>query len=570
MAQRENGNNRREEYRRIRSQQSKARGGGRRQSDPDYNLEERQKYRKKSFKKAEDMQDTEGNIRQTRPKADRAKAGRRKERKAERAGIARGMVFFAIQMLASFALMGVLCWLDILIMKYLLIIAGVLLLLLGITLVSQLAVRGKAKIIGKVFSLLVSVTLIIGSFYLYKTGGALLHMTRGTTEIHKMVVVVRENDKAQELSDVSDYTFGVEYARNVSNTERTIENVNKELKKHIATKKYDEMGTLAKALIDEEIDVIIYDSNYNDVMNQAVEGFTEKTRILYRYNIEENTQDTTLNVPVQSEPFSVYLSGIDTYGDVATQSRSDVNIIATVNPKSRQILLVTTPRDYYVPIPGISGGMPDKLTHAGQYGVDVSIDTLEELYQVEIPFYARLNFTSFVNIIDILGGVDVNSELAFTTGTDAGAIVEIKQGINHLDGKEALAFARERHALDDGDNQRGKNQEALITAIIQKMIAPSMIVKATDILAEMSDSVETNMSMKQIRALIKQQLQNGSDWQIYSVAADGMPDRRECYSIAGTPYVTVPNEETVAQIGGLINRVEAGEILEGSVKAEGK
>ena len=570
MAQRENGNNRREEYRRIRSQQSKAREGGRRQSDPDYNLEERQKYRKKSFKKAEDMQDTEGNIRQTRPKADRAKAGRRKERKAERAGIARGMVFFAIQMLASFALMGVLCWLDILIMEYLLIIAGVLLLLLGITLVSQLAVRGKAKIIGKVFSLLVSVTLIIGSFYLYKTGGALLHMTRGITEIHKMVVVVRENDKAQELSDVSDYTFGVEYARNVSNTERTIENVNKELKKHIATKKYDEMGTLAKALIDEEIDVIIYDSNYNDVMNQAVEGFTEKTRILYRYNIEENTQDTTLNVPVQSEPFSVYLSGIDTYGDVATQSRSDVNIIATVNPKSRQILLVTTPRDYYVPIPGISGGMPDKLTHAGQYGVDVSIDTLEELYQVEIPFYARLNFTSFVNIIDILGGVDVNSELAFTTGTDAGAIVEIKQGINHLDGKEALAFARERHALDDGDNQRGKNQEALITAIIQKMIAPSMIVKATDILAEVSDSVETNMSMKQIRALIKQQLQNGSDWQIYSVAADGMPDRRECYSIAGTPYVTVPNEETVAQIGELINRVEAGEILEGSVKAEGK
>ena len=570
MAQRENGNNRREEYRRIRSQQSKAREGGRRQSDPDYNLEERQKYRKKSFKKAEDMQDTEGNIRQTRPKADRAKAGRRKERKAERAGIARGMVFFAIQMLASFALMGVLCWLDILIMKYLLIIAGVLLLLLGITLVSQLAVRGKAKIIGKVFSLLVSVTLIIGSFYLYKTGGALLHMTRGTTEIHKMVVAVRENDKAQELSDVSDYTFGVEYARNVSNTERTIENVNKELKKHIATKKYDEMGTLAKALIDEEIDVIIYDSNYNDVMNQAVEGFTEKTRILYRYNIEENTQDTTLNVPVQSEPFSVYLSGIDTYGDVATQSRSDVNIIATVNPKSRQILLVTTPRDYYVPIPGISGGMPDKLTHAGKYGVDVSIDTLEELYQVEIPFYARLNFTSFVNIIDILGGVDVNSELAFTTGTDAGAIVEIKQGINHLDGKEALAFARERHALEDGDNQRGKNQEALITAIIQKMIAPSMIVKATDILAEVSDSVETNMSMKQIRTLIKQQLQNGSDWQIYSVAADGMPDRRECYSIAGTPYVTVPNEETVAQIGELINRVEAGEILEGSVKAEGK
>ena len=133
--------------------------------------------------------------------------------------------------------------------------------------------------------------------------------------------------------------------------------------------------------------------------------------------------------------------------------------------------------------------MRDKLTHAGNYGVDVSIDTLEELYQVSIPFYARLNFTSFINIIDILGGVDVESEFDFTTGTDAGAVVEIQEGTNHLNGQEALAFARERHALDDGDNQRGKNQQALITAMIKKMVSPSMIVKAADILDEAADSV---------------------------------------------------------------------------------
>ena len=258
------------------------------------------------------------------------------------------------------------------------------------------------------------------------------------------------------------------------------------------------MEEMAQALMDEEIDIIVYDSNYQNTMEKASEGFGSNTRVIYEYTVEE-TQDVSLDVPVQSEPFTVYISGIDIYGNVEDSSRSDVNIIATVNPTTHQILLVTTPRDYYVEIPGISGGMKDKLTHAGNYGVDVSIDTLEELYQVSIPFYARLNFTSFINIIDILGGVDVESEYAFTTGTDAGAVVEIQEGTNHLDGQEALAFARERHALVDGDNQRGKNQEALITAMIKKMVSPSMIVKAADILDEAADSVETNMSMKQIR-----------------------------------------------------------------------
>ena len=131
---------------------------------------------------------------------------------------------------------------------------------------------------------------------------------------------------------------------------------------------------------------------------------------------------------VSEEPFSVYISGIDVYGDITQQSRSDVNIIATVNPKTKQILLVTTPRDYYVPIPGVSNGAPDKLTHAGTYGIATSMATLEELYQVDIPFYVRVNFTSLIEMVDILGGIDVDSELAFTTGNDSGMVVEVKEG----------------------------------------------------------------------------------------------------------------------------------------------
>ena len=571
MVQKESGNGKLPENRPVRRQKRRADASGQKKSDSDYNLDEGQERTTTRKRKTEGTRrKIPDRLTEEEKRARRLKEiGRRKERKAERAGAARGMVFFAFQLAASLAFLWLLCWMDILLMEYLLGIAGVLLVLLGITLISQLAVRGKGKIVGKVFSFLMTIVLAVGSFYIYKTGGALLSIAGGGSESHKMVAVVRESDKAEELSDAEDYVFGIQYATDGENTDKALSNINKQLKKSIDTEVFDNMEEMAQALMDEEIDIIVYDSNYQNTMEKASEGFGSNTRVIYEYTVEE-TQDVSLDVPVQSEPFTVYISGIDIYGNVEDSSRSDVNIIATVNPTTHQILLVTTPRDYYVEIPGISGGMKDKLTHAGNYGVDVSIDTLEELYQVSIPFYARLNFTSFINIIDILGGVDVESEYAFTTGTDAGAVVEIQEGTNHLDGQEALAFARERHALVDGDNQRGKNQEALITAMIKKMVSPSMIVKAADILDEAADSVETNMSMKQIRALIKQQLGDHSDWQIYSMAADGIGGQEMCYSTGSQYlYVTIPNEDTVAEIADMINKVEAGEMIEGSETADG-
>lgn len=571
MVQKESGNGKLPENRPVRRQKRRADASGQKKSDSDYNLDKGQERTTTRKRKTEGTRrKIPDRLTEEEKRARRLKEiGRRKERKAERAGAARGMVFFAFQLAASLAFLWLLCWMDILLMEYLLGIAGVLLVLLGITLISQLAVRGKGKIVGKVFSFLMTIVLAVGSFYVYKTGGALLSIAGGGSESHKMVAVVRESDKAEELSDAEDYVFGIQYATDGENTDKALSNINKQLKKSIDTEVFDNMEEMAQALMDEEIDIIVYDSNYQNTMEKASEGFGSNTRVIYEYTVEE-TQDVSLDVPVQSEPFTVYISGIDIYGNVEDSSRSDVNIIATVNPTTHQILLVTTPRDYYVEIPGISGGMKDKLTHAGNYGVDVSIDTLEELYQVSIPFYARLNFTSFINIIDILGGVDVESEYAFTTGTDAGAVVEIQEGTNHLDGQEALAFARERHALVDGDNQRGKNQEALITAMIKKMVSPSMIVKAADILDEAADSVETNMSMKQIRALIKQQLGDHSDWQIYSMAADGIGGQEMCYSTGSQYlYVTIPNEDTVAEIADMINKVEAGEMIEGSETADG-
>ena len=255
-------------------------------------------------------------------------------------------------------------------------------------------------------------------------------------------------------------------------------------------------------------------------------------------------------LPVTSRPFNVYISGIDVYGDINQESRSDVNLIASVNPGTHKILLTTTPRDYYVRIPGVSGEERDKLTHAGNYGVDTSMATLEELYGTEIPFYIRVNFTSVEEIVDVMGGIDVESELSFTTSKAAGEIVEVKEGMNHFNGKQALAFVRERKALADGDNQRGKNQQALLSALIKKTVSPMIIFHANEMIGSVAGNADTNLSEAQIKSLIRMQVSQMKGWEIESVAAEGDGSGKQyCYSYQGGPlYVSVPDESSVEKI----------------------
>ena len=272
---------------------------------------------------------------------------------------------------------------------------------------------------------------------------------------------------------------------------------------------------------------------------------------------------------MKNDTFSVYISGIDVYGAIETNSRSDVNIIAEVNPTTHQILLVTTPRDYYVEIPEVSGGQKDKLTHAGIYGVDKSMKTLEKLYDTNLDFYARVNFTSLITMVDALGGVDVESEYAFTTSEDSGLVMDVVQGTNHFNGKQALAFSRERQNVPGGDNQRGKDQQAVITAMIKKMVSPAILTGANGILNSVSGNVETNMSEAQIQELIKTQLSENPQWTITSMAAEGTGDTQYCYSYSGKPlYVMQPNQESVDAIKEAMDKVENGETLEGGTTTE--
>jgi LCP family protein required for cell wall assembly len=229
-----------------------------------------------------------------------------------------------------------------------------------------------------------------------------------------------------------------------------------------------------------------------------------------------------------------------------------------INPTSKQILLVTTPRDYYVQLP-VVGNAYDKLTHAGIYGINASIETLEQLYGIDISYYVRMNFTGFMNIVDALGGVDVYSSKNFT-GEVYG--YHFDEGYNHVDGRQALSFVRERHSFADGDFQRQRNQMEMIKAIVKKIASPSILTTYTALLSSLADSFATDMPADKIGELVKMQLADGGDWNIQSYGVSGKGARRSTFSMGSRSlYVALQDPDSVAHAKELIDRVFAGDKL---------
>ena len=264
---------------------------------------------------------------------------------------------------------------------------------------------------------------------------------------------------------------------------------------------------------------------------------------------------------ITKEPFVIYLSGVDTRGELTEKARSDVNILAVVNPQTKRVALINTPRDYYVDLAGTNS--KDKLTHAGLYGVETSMATLGNLYGVNVDHYIRINFAGFINIIDALGGVDVYSDQAFTSVGSPGYYdpTTFAEGWNHLDGKSALAFARERHAFKTGDIQRGINQMKVIDAMAEKLKSPALLMSFSKLMDAMADCFVTSLSQEQISALVRMQLSDLSSWDIqsYSVTGTGAKSSK-CYSAKGQSlYVMKPDENSVNEAKALVVAVLGGE-----------
>ena len=264
---------------------------------------------------------------------------------------------------------------------------------------------------------------------------------------------------------------------------------------------------------------------------------------------------------ITKEPFVIYLSGVDTRGELTENARSDVNILAAVNPVTKRVALVNTPRDYYVDLAGTSS--KDKLTHAGLYGVETSMETLGNLYSVNVDHYIRINFAGFISIIDALGGVDVYSDQAFTSVGSPGYYdpTTFVEGWNHLDGKSALAFARERHAFASGDIQRGINQMKVIDAMLNKIKSPALLMGFSKIMDAASDCFVTSFSQDQISALVRMQLSDFAEWDIESYTVTGTSSSStKCYSAKGQKlYVMKPDDSSVSKAREMLASVLGGE-----------
>lgn len=435
--------------------------------------------------------------------------------------------------------------------RYLVALTVVLLLLFALTFGLQY-VKNKIFILGIVLSVLISIGLAVGVVYLSKANKLLEDVGGATYKTDNMIVVVKKDDLAQNLLDAGNYRFGVQTAVDQENTQLMREDIESAVGRELLVVEYPSIQEEAQGLLDGTIDAAIYNEAFTGIIEDAIEGYSDQVRILYQYGIDTPLEQEETNV---EEPFNVYISGIDVSGPITTNSRSDVNIIMTVNPNTKKILLTTTPRDYYVPLPGVSGEARDKLTHAGIYGVDVSMNTLESLYGIDITYYARVNFTSLVTIVDALGGVDVNSEYAFEAGG-----YQFQQGVNTLNGDQALAFSRERYSFTEGDNQRGKNQEAVLTAILQKAMSPAILTSANQIIASVSDSVETNMTQEDMAKFINMQLSDGASWTIESQAATGTGDNQACFSSGSQLlYVMWPDEAVVTSLSDRMQQILNGQ-----------
>lgn len=340
-----------------------------------------------------------------------------------------------------------------------------------------------------------------------------MNQTAAFSEVEMSIVVPKDSD----IKDVNQLTTVQAPTKVDKNNVDTLMSALKKDKK--VDVKVDDVASYQEAydnLKSGKSKAMVLSGSYASLLESVDSNYSSNLKTIYTYKIKKKNNNSAKQV--DSKVFNIYISGIDTYGSISTVSRSDVNIIMTVNMNTHKILLTTTPRDAYVKIPDGGADQYDKLTHAGIYGVETSEQTLEDLYGIKIDYYARINFTSFLKLIDQLGGVTVHNDQAFTS---LHGKFDFPVGDIQMNSEQALGFVRERYSLDGGDNDRGKNQEKVISAIVNKLASLKSVSNFTSIVNNLQDSVQTNMSLDTINALANTQLDSGSKFTVTSQAVTG-------------------------------------------------
>ena len=417
--------------------------------------------------------------------------------------------------------------------------------------------------IGSVLAMILCLVFAVGIRYINLGMETLNNITAEEDETSLMTVYVRADDD-REMADLLTETFGT-LANDKANTLAAVQQLDEKYNAMLATETYTSPTELVDALNDEKVDAILVNQGQLSVL-EDMEGYEEaltELREVESFHVVVETDSDKTSISHEDAVFSVYISGSDSRdSNIMATGRSDVNIIATVNTETRQVLLLNTPRDFYVPLSiAESYDLPDKLTHAGLYGVDVSKDTLAQYYGIDIDYYFRVNFTGFEKIIDALGGIEVDSEHDFYS-TISPTPIHYTEGINKLGGYEALYYVRERYAFVNGDYQRGINQMQVIKAVADKANSPSVLAGFTSLMDAVSGCFKTSIPTDLITALVRDQLANGDDWNIVTYYVSGTGSSEYTYSIPSQrAYVTIPDETTVEMAKDLMQQVRDGQVI---------
>ncbi len=489
---------------------------------------------------------------------------RRRRSRYRRIRLKKFNIFALIINIILLALVSIITFLilkyDILPFKYLMIYFVI---LVGLPLlILYFIFRRKTNIVVKVFLIILDILFIVALsfalFYVSETFQFLDEFANSANYITRnYMVLVPKNSEYNKIEDLEKQTIGY-INLETANYKKAMGELNKKI--IFTNKDYLDYTTLLEAFKVKEVGALLSTDSYYDSLCEEIENFETDYKIIYYFSIKEKVEDITKDVNVTKETFNIYITGMDTAGDISTISRSDVNIVVSVNPKTNQILMVNIPRDYYVIFHGQTN--KDKLTHAGLYGTAMSIKTIEDILNIDINYYYKVNFNSVVNLVDTLGGVDVYSQYTFKT---TGKGYYIRKGYNHVNGEQALAFSRTRKVLKDGDIDRGRNQEALIEAIIKKATTSSILTRYTSILESLKGTFLTNMSSDKITDVIKMQLDKMPKWNVTSMTLVGsggndytsvFPDRKV--------YVMIPDENSIKASIQALEDVKKGKVLDSS------
>lgn len=330
----------------------------------------------------------------------------------------------------------------------------------------------------------------------------------------------------------------------------------------IELKSYDEPYSMYEDLVDKKVSSIIISEGFLQVLEDEYEDIYDRVKIIYNFEVEEEIETKQEKVK-ELKPVNILISGSDSRsGQIINKTRSDVNIIMTINPNTHTILLTSIPRDYYVRLHGTSG-LKDKLTHAGIYGINMTKKTLEDLFDIDIDYTVKVGFRSVVEIVDYIGGIEIDSDKSFVSYSsyNGGSKINVKKGINHFNGEEALAYARERHAYSEGDFHRVQNQQQVLEAIIDKISKDkSLLLKYDDLLDMFREVYRTDIPGDFVKLIVKQQLDSMKSWKVDKQYITGSGAMRETYSMPGRNlYVVLEDKDSVNEARERILNVLNGE-----------